>query len=306
MSGISRERCRQRPTATKTSVEATAAPTRADLPMPASPVTSSSPVPDVRWCRTTLSSATRPAIRVAPRSVPGSPEAPRQPARARAPADTSPPIASTNSSTVPQRGSAGDDSAFETVVCETPVCSASRRRLGQPARWCRSWSTSTSSRWGPGGTSGRGSAPIGQGSPIRCGTRGWSRPVAVGVSASVNPCQPSWRRSHRGGTAGPPGSGTTKGHSMNTNTHSVRRRIAACAVAAVVLPAFAACGADIDPPAQNINRQQGRQEVPPSPTTPRATARTSVTSTARRKPKPTPSPDGGRSLNRMDFRDNAL
>ena len=41
---------------------------------------------------------------------------------------------------------------------------------------------------------------------------------------------------------------------MNTNTHSVRRRIAACAVAAVVLPAFAACGADLDPPAQNINR----------------------------------------------------
>ena len=41
---------------------------------------------------------------------------------------------------------------------------------------------------------------------------------------------------------------------MNTNTHSVRRRIAACAVAAVVLPTFAACGADLDPPAQNINR----------------------------------------------------
>ena len=46
---------------------------------------------------------------------------------------------------------------------------------------------------------------------------------------------------------------------MNTNTHSVRRRIAACAVAAVVLPTFAACGADLDPPAQNINRRQGRQ-----------------------------------------------
>ena len=49
---------------------------------------------------------------------------------------------------------------FETVVCETPVRPASRRRLGQPARWCRSWSASTSSRWGPGATSGRGSAPI--------------------------------------------------------------------------------------------------------------------------------------------------
>ena len=41
---------------------------------------------------------------------------------------------------------------------------------------------------------------------------------------------------------------------MNTNTHSVRRRIAAAAVAAIVLPVFAACGADIDPPTQTINR----------------------------------------------------
>jgi Cu/Ag efflux protein CusF len=43
---------------------------------------------------------------------------------------------------------------------------------------------------------------------------------------------------------------------MNTNTHSVRRRIAGGAVAALVLPAFAACGADIDPPAQNISRHK--------------------------------------------------
>ena len=118
---------------------------------------------------------------------------------------TSPPIASTNSSTVPQLGSTADDSAFETVVWETPVCSASRRRLGQPARWCRSWSASTSSRCEPGGTSGRGSAPIPQGSPIRCGTSTWSRPLPSALSAFVNPCQPLWRRSHRGGTAGPSG-----------------------------------------------------------------------------------------------------
>ena len=43
---------------------------------------------------------------------------------------------------------------------------------------------------------------------------------------------------------------------MSTNTHSVRRRIAACAVAAVVLPGFAACGADLDPPAQDISRDK--------------------------------------------------
>ena len=67
-------------------------------------------------------------------------------------------------------------------------------------------------------------------------------------------------------------------------------------VAAVVLPAFAACGADIDPPAQNINRGTGRQghQGPRRPTTPRATARTSVTSTASAR-RPSPAQPGPRA-----------
>nr|WP_300046516.1 hypothetical protein [uncultured Nocardioides sp.] len=91
---------------------------------------------------------------------------------------------------------------------------------------------------------------------------------------------------------------------MSTNTHSVRRRIAACAVAAIVLPTFAACGADLDPPAQNINRHK----------TDKATTVPDHASGNRKefgdeygkRAKPTPSPDQGRSLNRMNFRDNGL
>jgi hypothetical protein len=92
---------------------------------------------------------------------------------------------------------------------------------------------------------------------------------------------------------------------MNTTIHSVRRRIAVCAVAAVVLPAFAACGADIDPPAQNINQQKdGKKSTVPDHSS--GNRKDFGDEYGKSKPKPTPSPDGGRSLNRMDFRDNAL
>ena len=95
---------------------------------------------------------------------------------------------------------------------------------------------------------------------------------------------------------------------MNTNTHSVRRRIAGGAGAALGLPAYAACGADLDPPAQNISRHKADKD-------------TKVTSpdhsSGNRKdfgdeygkgatPKPTPTPNQERSLNRLNFRDNAL
>ena len=91
---------------------------------------------------------------------------------------------------------------------------------------------------------------------------------------------------------------------MSTNTHSVRRRIAACAVAAVVLPTFAACGADLDPPAQNINRGS----VDKKTTVPdHASGNRKEFGDEYGKPAtPKPSPDQRRSLNRMDFRDNAL
>lgn len=95
---------------------------------------------------------------------------------------------------------------------------------------------------------------------------------------------------------------------MNTNTHAVRRRIAACAVAAVVLPAFAACGADLDPPAQNINR--GKVDKDTSAPGPKYTSGNRLDfgdEYGKRKAKPNKTvPDEKRSLNRMDFRDNGL
>ena len=91
---------------------------------------------------------------------------------------------------------------------------------------------------------------------------------------------------------------------MNTNTHSVRRRIAACAVAAVVLPTFAACGADLDPPAQNINRHK----IDKTTTVPDHASgnRKEFSDEYGKRATPKPSPDQGRSLNRMNFRDNGL
>ena len=94
---------------------------------------------------------------------------------------------------------------------------------------------------------------------------------------------------------------------MNTNTHSVRRRIAACAVAAVVLPTFAACGADLDPPAQNLHRgkvDKGTSSPGPNHSSGRLDFGDEYGKRA--TPKSTPSPDQGRSLNRMNFRDNGL
>jgi hypothetical protein len=91
---------------------------------------------------------------------------------------------------------------------------------------------------------------------------------------------------------------------MSTNTHAVRRRIAACAAAAIVLPAFAACGADIDPPAQNINRHkvEPKTTVPDHASGNRKDFRDEYGEREAPKPKPTPK----QSLNRLDFRDNAL
>jgi hypothetical protein len=94
---------------------------------------------------------------------------------------------------------------------------------------------------------------------------------------------------------------------MNTNTHSVRRRMAACAVAALVLPVFAACGADVDPPAQNINR--GSVDKDTKAPVPKHTSGNRYDfgdEYGNRAPKKQTSPDQERSLNRMDFRDNAL
>jgi hypothetical protein len=94
---------------------------------------------------------------------------------------------------------------------------------------------------------------------------------------------------------------------MNTNTHSVRRRMAACAVAALVLPVFAACGADVDPPAQNINRGEVDKDTKaPVPDHTSGNRYDFGDEYGNRAPKKQTSPDQAQSLNRMDFRDNAL
>jgi hypothetical protein len=94
---------------------------------------------------------------------------------------------------------------------------------------------------------------------------------------------------------------------MSTNTHSVRRRIAACAVAALLLPAFAACGADVDPPAQNINR--GKVDKDTNAPVPEHTSGNRYEfgdEYGKRAVKKPVTPPEERSLNRMDFRDNGL
>lgn len=91
---------------------------------------------------------------------------------------------------------------------------------------------------------------------------------------------------------------------MSTNAQFVRRRIAACAAAALILPALAACGADLDPPAQNINRNQvdKKTQVPGHASGNRKDFGDEYGKRAAPKAKPTPK----RSLNRMDFRDDGL
>lgn len=96
---------------------------------------------------------------------------------------------------------------------------------------------------------------------------------------------------------------------MSTNTHSVRRRIAACAVAAVVLPGFAACGADLDPPAQDISRDKVEKKtdkatVPGHTSGNRYEFDDEYGKRAVKKDKAEPPEE--RSLARLDFRDNGL
>jgi len=93
---------------------------------------------------------------------------------------------------------------------------------------------------------------------------------------------------------------------MNTNTHSVRQRIAAAAVAAIVLPLFAACGADIDPPTQTINRGsvEKKATVPDHSSGNRRDFDDEYGKREAKKNTGAPAPE--RSLNRLDFRDNGL
>lgn len=93
---------------------------------------------------------------------------------------------------------------------------------------------------------------------------------------------------------------------MNTNT-TIRRRVAACAVAAVVFPAFAACGAEVVPPAQNIGGDKVQKQDAPAPRAPKRTTGNRFDfgdeyGQARAR-KHTNEPAGSGTRNRMDFRD---
>ena len=94
---------------------------------------------------------------------------------------------------------------------------------------------------------------------------------------------------------------------MNTTT-TIRRRIAFCTIAAFAFPAFAACGTEIAPPAQDIGgSQQKHGKAPAQP------ARTSIPrggfgdeygQAKARKQQSTPAGSGTR--NRIDFRDRGF
>ena len=93
---------------------------------------------------------------------------------------------------------------------------------------------------------------------------------------------------------------------MNTSS-TVRRRIAAIGVAAIFLPTFAACSAEVSPPQQNIG-QDGAEKKDRTAPVPR---RTSVNrfdfgdeygkATPRKKKA---SPAGSGTRNRLDFGDD--
>jgi hypothetical protein len=95
---------------------------------------------------------------------------------------------------------------------------------------------------------------------------------------------------------------------MNENSHAVRRRLAACVVAAVVLPALAACGADLDPPAQDLSRT--KVEKTDTAVVPKHDSgnRLDFDDEYGKRPAQDRKADAPEeaNLNRLDFRDNGL
>ena len=93
---------------------------------------------------------------------------------------------------------------------------------------------------------------------------------------------------------------------MNTTT-TIRRRIAACAIAAIVVPAFTACGDEIAPPAQDISRNQVDKQDRSAPVPERTTGNRfefgdeyGTAKVPERKARPA----GSGTRSRMDFRDD--
>ena len=96
---------------------------------------------------------------------------------------------------------------------------------------------------------------------------------------------------------------------MNTNTPFRPPPHGRVCGRGLVLPAFAACGADLDPPAQNINRGTGDKDTkapaPEHTSGNRNDFGDEYGKRATTKPR-RPVRTKERSLNRMNFRDNGL
>ena len=96
---------------------------------------------------------------------------------------------------------------------------------------------------------------------------------------------------------------------MNT-TASIRRRIAAGVIAAIVVPTFAACGNEVTPPAQNIGGTKVQKKDAPAPRAPKRTTGNRYDfddeyGTARPRTH-THQPAGSGTRNRMDFGDTGV
>ena len=90
------------------------------------------------------------------------------------------------------------------------------------------------------------------------------------------------------------------------NTTTIRRRIAAITIAAIAFPAFAACGTEIAPPAQDINRTKvEKHDGPgmPERTTGNRFQFDDEYGKAKIRERKT-QPAGSGTRNRMDFRDD--
>lgn len=88
---------------------------------------------------------------------------------------------------------------------------------------------------------------------------------------------------------------------------TIRRRIAAIGVAAIVFPTFAACSAEVSPPQQNIGQDRAEKKdrsvpVPQRTSTNRFDFRDEYGKAVPREKKAGPA--GGGTRNRLDFGDD--
>ena len=93
---------------------------------------------------------------------------------------------------------------------------------------------------------------------------------------------------------------------MKTNS-TVRRRIAAIGVAAIVLPTFAACSGEVSPPQQNIGQDRAEKKDRTAPVPERTSGNRFDFGDEYGKAKPREkkvSPAGSGTRNRLDFGDD--